>query len=73
MCIKHGISEKLKHELMKISHIIIKQNYFQFQNTFYIQEEGLTMGALTSLISSEIYLQYIENTVICDTIKIPYS
>ena len=68
-----ALVKKIKHESMKISHIIIKQNYFQFQNTLYIQEEGLAMGAPTSLILSEIYLQYIEHTVIYDTIKIPYT
>jgi len=56
----------LKHELVKISHIIMKENYLQFQNILYIQEEGLAMGAPISSILSEIYLQYIENTVIYD-------
>ena len=51
---KHGISEELKHELMKSSQIKIKQNYFQFQNTLYIQEEGLAMGAPASSVFSEL-------------------
>jgi len=66
MYVKHGISEKLKQELEKISHTIIKKNYFPFQNTLYIQEEGLMMGAPTLSIFSEIYLQHIENTDILD-------
>jgi hypothetical protein len=66
MCEKHGISEELKHEIMKLSQIIIKQNYFQFQNTLYIQEGGLGMSAPTSSIFSEICLQHIENTIIAD-------
>jgi hypothetical protein len=41
---------------MKISQIVIKQNYFQFQDTLYIQKEGLDIGAPTSSIFSEIYL-----------------
>ena len=45
---------------MKISQIITEQNYFQFQNTLYIQE-GLAMGAPTASVFSEIYLQHIEN------------
>jgi len=66
MCDKQSISEELKHEIMKISQIIIKQNYFKFQNELYIQEEGLAMGAPTSSIFSEIYPQHIENTIISD-------
>jgi hypothetical protein len=54
----------MKHEIMKIHQNLIKQNYFQLQGTIYIQEEGLPMGAP----SSEIYLQYIENTKICDSL-----
>jgi len=63
MCKKYCISEELKQEIMKISQIIIKQNYFQFQNTLCIQE-GLAMGAPSSSIFSQIYLQHIENTII---------
>jgi hypothetical protein len=31
MCEKHGVSEELKYEIMKISQIIIKQIYFSFK------------------------------------------
>ena len=48
MCDRHDIIEELKHEIMKISQILIKQNYFKLQDTLYIQEEGLAMGAPTS-------------------------
>jgi hypothetical protein len=65
MCDKRGISEELKQEKRKISQITIKQNYFQFRNTLYLQD-GLAMGAPTSSIFSEIYLQHIENTIMFD-------
>jgi hypothetical protein len=48
---------------------IIKQNYFQFQNVYYLQETGLAIGSPTSSILSEIYLQYTENTAIYDILK----
>ena len=64
MCNQNDIKEQLKYEIMKISQILIKQNYFQFQDTLYIQEEGLAMDAPNSSIFSEIYLQHIENTKI---------
>jgi hypothetical protein len=68
MCNQNDIKEQLKYEIMKITQILIKQNYFQFQDTLYIQEEGLAMGAQTSSIFSEIYLQHIENTKKIDII-----
>jgi hypothetical protein len=40
--------------------------YFQFQDTLYIQKDGLVKGAPTSSLFSEIYLQHIENTKIVD-------
>ena len=62
MCNQLDIKEDVKHEINKISKILVKQNnYFQFQVTLYIQEEGLGMGAPTSTIFSEIYLQHAEN------------
>ena len=49
---------------------IIEQNYsyFQSDNSYYSQENGLTMGSPSSSIFSEIYLQYIENTAVYDTV-----
>jgi hypothetical protein len=54
MCNQLDIKEDIKQEINKISQILIKQNYFQFQDTFYMKEEGLTMGPPTSSIFSEI-------------------
>jgi hypothetical protein len=62
---KHSISDKLGQELVIISYAIVKQNYFQFLSTPYVQE-GLAMGAPTSSVFSEMYLQSIENTAIYD-------
>ena len=64
MCTQDDIKEQLKHELKRISQILIKQNYLQFQDTLYIQEEGLAMGAPTSSVFSEVYLKQTENTEI---------
>jgi len=35
---------------------ILKQKYFKFQDSFYVQNTRLAMGAPTSSILSEIYL-----------------
>jgi hypothetical protein len=66
MCNQHDSKEELKYEIIKISQILIKQNYFQFQDTLYIQEEGLAMVAPCSSFFSEIYLHHTENTKIID-------
>jgi hypothetical protein len=58
----NNVYEDVKTEINNIINIIIEQNYFQFNNKYYKQKEGLAMGAPTSAILSEIYLQYIEHT-----------
>jgi hypothetical protein len=49
---------------MKIAQVIVEKNYFRFQDTIYVQNEGLAMGAPTSFLFSEVYLQYMENNKI---------
>jgi hypothetical protein len=44
----------------------LDQNYFRYQDTIYVQTEGLAMGAPTSSLFSEIYLQHLEGTQIFD-------
>jgi hypothetical protein len=36
MCNQNNINEQLKHEISKLSQILIKQNYFQYQDVLYI-------------------------------------
>jgi hypothetical protein len=64
LCEISNIEDKTKQDIMKIAQVIVKQNCFRFQDTIYVQNEGLATGAPTSSIFSEIYLQYIENTKI---------
>jgi hypothetical protein len=52
------------YEIIHFTDIILKQNYFEFNNIVYKQNEGLAMEAPTSAILAEIYLQYIEHTFI---------
>jgi len=58
-----------KKEIIKITQTLIKQNYFQFQDTIYLQQEGLAMGAPTSLLLSEFFLQHMKNTTIPELLK----
>ena len=48
-------------ELISLVTTILKQNYFTFNNEFFIQEEGLGMGSPLSGLLSEIYLNHFEN------------
>jgi hypothetical protein len=63
-CQNNYIEESLQHNIMKLSKTIKDQNYFQFLDMTYIKSEGLTMGAPTSSILPELYLQYLENSKI---------
>jgi hypothetical protein len=56
--------DKLRDEIIQLTKLITQQNYFQFQNRFYRQDNGLAMGAPTSSLLSEIVLQHIENTAL---------
>jgi hypothetical protein len=55
-------------ELTAITRTVIEQNYFTFQNKYYYQNNGLAMGAPSSAILSEIYLQHLDHTEIINII-----
>ena len=52
VCSQQNHDEKLTKELIKLTRTILKQNYFKFQNSFYVQNTGLAMGAPTCSILS---------------------
>jgi hypothetical protein len=52
---------EVTNEIITLIELITKQNYFEMNSEFYIQSEGLAMGAPSSAILSEAYLQYIEH------------
>jgi len=57
-----NVDPAIINELITITNTIMKQNYFTFLNNWYTQNDGLAMGAPTSPILSEIYLQYMEHS-----------
>jgi len=65
-CQNNYKEHNLRHDISKLAETIIEQNCFQFCGKTYIQSEGLAMGAPTSSIFSELYLQHLENTKIYD-------
>jgi hypothetical protein len=66
LCTQGNINKKFGTEIIKLARTILKQNYFQFRDDIYAQTEGLAMGAQSSSLFSEIYLQYLEHTTIFD-------
>ena len=58
-----------KRDIINLSKTIIDQNYFQFEGLTYKQNDGLAMGAPTSFIFSEFYLQHQENSKIYDLLR----
>jgi hypothetical protein len=64
LCEVNNLEDKTKQDILKITRAIVEQNYFRFQDTIYVQNEGLAMRSPTSSVFSEIYLQNLENTKI---------
>ena len=69
MCKQNDLDRIIYKEIIQTCKLIITQNYFQHTNTQYLQEKGLAMGAPTTSIFSEIYLQYLENTKIFNILR----
>jgi hypothetical protein len=55
--------ENLADDIHNMLRIILQQNYFQFDNQYYKQNIGLTMGAPTSAVIAETYLQHLEHNL----------
>lgn len=50
-------------EIIKLLELITEQNYFQFNNEFYIQSEGLPMGSPISGTIANIFMNHIEQVI----------
>ena len=58
----NNIDLQAKHELLNWYDTITKQNYFSNNGKILIQQEGLAMGAPTSGIIAEFFLQHFKDT-----------
>jgi hypothetical protein len=58
------IEASARKEIIHIMRIIMRQNYFQFDQQYYGQTEGLAMAAPISAILAEIFIQYKEHKYI---------
>jgi hypothetical protein len=64
--IRNQLYKKVTNEIITITQTVLQQNYLTFNNNTYSQHIGLAMGAPSSGILSEIYLQSLEHTTIYD-------
>ena len=61
---KNQLDNKITNELVKITCTVLEHNYFTFRNQNYFQNTSLAMGAPTSAVLAEVYLQHLEHTKI---------
>jgi hypothetical protein len=66
LCKVYNLDNTTTRVIIRVTQTLTEQNYFRFRDKFYVQNEGLAVGASTSSILSEVYLQYMENTTIYD-------
>jgi hypothetical protein len=59
-----GIMASDRHGINILVKAVLEQNYFAHNHIIYQQMEGLAMGAPTSSIFSEVFVQYLEHTQI---------
>jgi hypothetical protein len=67
--LKQDTHMQITREIILIISTILDQNYFIHNNQIFQQTEGLPMGAPTSAILSEIYLQYVEHSNILNILS----
>jgi hypothetical protein len=57
----HEIDKNNQKETLHILQTVMEQNYFWFDQDYYKQTNGLPMGAPTSSIIVETYIQHMEH------------
>jgi hypothetical protein len=66
---KVEIEASTRKEIIFIMGIIMKQNYFQFDQQYYEQTEGLAMGVPISAILAEVFIEYMEHKYIYPVLR----
>jgi hypothetical protein len=59
------IQSNICKEIIYILKTVMKQNYFQFDQKYYKQMEGLAMGAPILAVLAETFIQHMEYKYIC--------
>jgi hypothetical protein len=66
---KNNVKETAKEEILDLSNVILEENYVQINEQYYLQNEGLVMGAPTLAVLSEVYIRNLEHTSIADILN----
>jgi len=59
---RNDINNTITKERTHLIKVILKRNYFQYNNQFFQQDKGITMGSPISSTLAEVYLQFMEET-----------
>ena len=59
---RNNINNTITEQIIHLLKVILGQNYFQYNNQFFQQDKGITMGSPISSTLAEVYLQFIEET-----------
>ena len=62
---KQLLRQNKTRDLTKLVKIFITQIYFRFHNMTHLQPDSLSMGAPTSTVFSEFYLEHLESYKNC--------
>jgi hypothetical protein len=65
----YNISQEMKVEIINPLNTILEQNYIKHNGKWYKQNDGLAMGASTSAVLAETFIQHLEYTIIMDILK----
>jgi hypothetical protein len=61
--------QEAKTEIRNLLNTTLEQNYIKHNGKWYKQIDGLAMGAPTSAILAEVFIQYFEHTTVIDILK----
>jgi hypothetical protein len=66
---RNNIREIEKEEILNLLNVILDLNYIQINDQYYLQNEGLAMGASTWAILSEVYIHHLQHISIADILN----
>jgi len=67
---EHNNINTITEQTLYLLKVILKQNYFQYNNQFFQPEKGIALGSPISNTIAEIYLQFLEEIYIKQLLKI---
>jgi hypothetical protein len=67
--INNKTPDNQRREIITLIKVILNQNFLQHNNHHYTQNEGLAMGAPTSAILAEVFIQHLEHNDIIDILQ----